>query len=312
MRTSRALPLTLFLTAACANQCPPARVQTSQPFKLLNPLLETVPSLDYSELRPFQYKMQKFIDDRKKAGDVSHISIYFRDLSNGPIYAFNEKEPFSPASLLKLPLLIAVLKLAESNPAFLTKRVVNNVSEMVSRNIGTSVLETDKEYTVDELLHAMIAASDNRATILLRNVTDPELLDSVYRDLGLLIPEVRTADDNMTVREYATFFRILYNASYLGNEGSEKALDYLAASEFKQGLPSGVPPDVTVAHKFGERAFTGDSVKQLHDCGIVYYKPLPYVLCVMTRGENFQNLTGVIRDASKLIYTEVHSQTTKR
>jgi len=27
---------------------------------------------------------------------------------------------------------------------------------------------------------------------------------------------------------------------------------------------------------------------QLHDCGIVYYPETPYLLCVMTKGWNFE------------------------
>jgi len=60
-----------------------------------------------------------------------------------------------------------------------------------------------------------------------------------------------------------------------------------------------------VASRFGERAHGPAGAKQLHDCGIVYCPRRPYLLCVMTRGDDFQELTGTIRDLSRLVYSDV-------
>jgi len=67
---------------------------------------------------------------------------------------------------------------------------------------------------------------------------------------------------------------VLYNATYLDRDLSEKALELLANSNFKLGLRAGVSPTVTVADKYGERtAFDPQGnvqYRELHDCGIVY------------------------------------------
>jgi len=102
---------------------------------------------------------------------------------------------------------------------------------------------------------------------------------------------------------------MLYNASYLNKELSEKALQYLSEVDFKQGLVSGVPQGIVVAHKFGEKVFGSSAeIKQLHDCGIVYYPRHPYLLCVMTRGASFEYLDDTIRQISSLVYQEVDAQ----
>jgi len=217
-------------------------------------------------------------------------------------------EKFSPASLLKVPLLMAALKEAEAEPALLSKRLRNDLPELARPDFNGVALERGKEYTVDEVLRAMITASDNNAVIMLRTVISDAALNAVFRDFGLVIPEVRTMDDSMTVREYASFFRILYNASYLDRSMSEKALQYLTATNFKGGLVAGVPPGTRVAHKFGERSFYDSETKQLHDCGIVYHPAQHYSLCVMSRGDDFVKLSAVIADISALIYNEVESQ----
>ncbi|UPT72570.1 MAG: class A beta-lactamase-related serine hydrolase [Elusimicrobiota bacterium] len=268
--------------------------------------------VEFTELLPFDYKIRRAAAEAKKSGKASQISIYFRDLENGPIFGVGQDDQFSPASLMKVPMMMATLKEAEKDPALLGRRLLNEPPQLSRSDFGESVLKRGVEYSVDELLRAMIAHSDNDSVVTLRTVIGDEPLNEVFRDFGMLIPAVRSLDDSMSVREYAAFFRILYNASYLDKAMSQKALEYLAASQFKNALAAGVPPGVTVAHKFGERSFEGKKTKQLHDCGIIYHPTKHYVLCVMTRGEDFDALSGVIREISSIVYQEVDAVQTKR
>jgi hypothetical protein len=71
---------------------------------------------------------------------------------------------------------------------------------------------------------------------------------------------------------------------------------------------AGVPSGTVVAHKFGERVLPSKNVKQLHDCGIVYYPQFPYVLCVMTRGNDFVTLQQAIKGVSDIVYREFDRQ----
>ncbi len=50
---------------------------------------------------PFKDRVNELVEGMLSAGRASHISVYFRDLNNGPWFGINEKEEFSPASLLK-------------------------------------------------------------------------------------------------------------------------------------------------------------------------------------------------------------------
>jgi len=307
MPTKHSLGILLISLSGCAGSKPyssPGSVK----YRLLNPLLAEDSSVEFTELRPFGYKVRALAEESKKAGRATHVSVYFRDLENGPLFGVSMEEKFSPASLLKVPLMMAALKEAEADPALLDRRVRNEQRELARAGIDAFALAPGAEYSVDSLLRAMITASSNDAAILLRSVISAEALDAVFRDFGMIIPGVRALDDSMTVREYASFFRILYNAAYLDKEMSGKALEYLTLSEFKRGLVAGLPPGTVAAHKFGERSFIDSKTKQLHDCGIVYHPARPYVLCVMTRGDDFDALSAVIKDVSALIYEEVSTQ----
>lgn len=168
------------------------------------------------------------------------------------------------------------------------------------------------------MLERMIVESDNNAFALLyQNINEKELKE-VYTDLGLSIPENEKENltDFMSVKAYASFFRVLYNSSYLNREMSEKALEWLTRSTFSLGLRAGVPETIPIAKKFGERNFSDDtfdpnSLKEIHDCGIVYYPDHPYLLCVMTKGKDYEKLASVIKDISKIVFKKVVSDVKK-
>lgn len=311
-----------FLVSSCAPlarpdvalkdaNAPTDKVLRSGAHGLINPILDVEPTMEFRELRPFKHKIEILIEDAKRLQRATHVSVYFRDLENGPLFGLDATEKFAPASLMKVPLMMAALRRAAREPGFLDTRLRYAAEDIVDATITEKALEINREYSVDELVRAMITNSDNNAAVLVRKAVGSVELDQVYRDLGILIPKVRGPGDSITVNEYSTFFRILYNAAYLDKDRSQKALEYLVASEFKEGLVAGVPPEVTVAHKFGERSFTDSPIRQLHDCGIVYFTPEPYVLCVMTRGTDTAELTKVVRDVSRLVFTEVSAQQPK-
>ena len=99
----------------------------------------------------------------------------------------------------------------------------------------------------------------------------------------------------------------MYNSSFLNSDNSEKLLEILSESSFQNGLRQGVPENIKIAHKFGEREITLDK-KQLHDCGVIYYPSNPYLLCVMTQGKDYKELERILGHISKEVYEEFDSR----
>ena len=279
---------------------------------LTNPLLdcENYANTGIVKLNPLKKEIEAIRKEAINEDKVSEMSIYYRNLRNGTWVGINLEAKFAPASLLKVPVMIAYLKKAETDPSVLQKRIaITDDSEMfeMTQEIKPTVYARPGEtYTVDELINLMIANSDNIAKYGLTQELEESSLDEVFIDLGLMLPEFSPEDDFMTVNEYVTFFRVLYNATYLNRAMSEKALEYLVKSEFDNGIRLGVPSDIVIANKFGERSFeddqTGKLVYQLHDCGIVYYSENPYIVCIMTRGDSYDSMSEVIGDISKQIF----------
>lgn len=275
-------------------------------YKYTNPLLNCDAGMQWS-IRPFKDKIARVLE--KNRGGTAYTSVYYRDLNNGPWFGINEREEFSPASLLKVPLMMSILKNAEIRPALLAEKVVfdkdgDYEAQMVKPE---KTIKAGDALTVDELIYRMIVYSDNNAqTALFKLIGDPEVART-YSDLGLDVPSFEKQENFMSVKNYASFFRVLFNASYLRKEVSERALELLTRVGFREGIRSGVPENIAVAHKFGER-ITETGEKQFHDCGIVYHPDHPYLLCVMNRGDNMNEMIALIREVSRAVYAEVDGQ----
>lgn len=300
----------LLLLAACAPRADVAyrreALRSAGPHRLTNPLLDFETNVEFREIASFRGKLEGLAARATASGDATHVSIYFRDLNNGPWFGVNQNELFTPASLFKVPFMMGLLKQAESDPALLSKRLkVDLPSDPYQATLPAPVMVVRGEvYTVEQLLELVVAHSDNVALFALDSLQAREVYDRVFTELGLAAPAPNAVHAEMRVKDYAAFFRILYNASYLNREMSEKALGFLSRSSFTKGLPAGIPPGTPVAHKFGDRELSSGQL-QLHDCGIVYHPRTPYVLCVMTRGKSLEGLLKTIVAASGLVWNEV-------
>ncbi len=258
-----------------------------------------------------------YIRAQTEAKHVNLVAVYYRDLSAGPTFGIESQEKFAPASLLKVPLLLTYLSLAETDSNLLKKQIAfkGTTDLLTQSSSGSSVLKSNKAYTIDSLLSKMIIDSDNLSYVLLVNSLK-ELYPKQYPltdtmlDLGLVNPR-NPSEDTITVKAYASIFRHLYNSSYLSPEMSEKALQLLSQADYSKGIVAGVPTGTKVAHKFGERGNLPNDAQQLHDCGIVYYPDNPYLICIMTRGDNMQELETVIKTISEKVYKEVDSRKIK-
>jgi beta-lactamase class A len=283
-------------------------------YRYVNPLVECEAGkelIQSEELRPFRSRVASWLQGELRFPGVKSVSVYFRELNDGIWFVIGEREVYTPASLRKVPMMIAVLKQAERAPDLLAR----TVPFRLQRDYGADqtfkpsvAMVPGREYAVGELVRRMIVSSDNNAFMLLAGIVDPGEIDRVYDLMELRGPEATAEGEFRSVLTYASFFRILYNASYLGKELSEHALGLLAQSEFRRGIVEGVPAGMPVAHKFGEHRDDASGEAQLHDCGIVYFPRHPYLLCVMTRGTSFDHLDDAIAATSRIIHHEVAAQ----
>jgi len=286
-------------------------------FQFTSPLLdvELPEGMSISHERiPFKSKIESFVELLVRNGRAASVSVYYRDLHDGPWFGINEQKEFDAASLMKVPVMIAWLKKAEKTPKVLQHVFTYDGSRDMSSAQFTKPAKTLSPgvgYTVDELLHYMINYSDNNAaTILYENLNASEINEV----LDFMDVTINPHDNSnfISAHGYSGFFRILYNASYLNREMSEKALKLLTLEDFPNGISAGVPLGIPVAAKFGEQ-FIGRQGKEveLHEFGIIYHPSDPYILGIMTRGDDFNKQLEIVRSISALVYAEINNSVAK-
>ncbi len=282
------------------------------PSSFTNPLLECDlgRATIGSSKKDFTSDLVEFTDRLKEKGEVSEIAVYYRDLNNGPVFGVGHDTLFAPASLLKVPLMIAYLKWSEDVPGVMDEKMTYETPIDVGYQqqfAPIDPLALGRSYSARELLEQMVTYSDNQALILLFKKLPTRYQEELYDLLGVDASLITDPTATLTVKQYSIFFRILFNSSFLSRNDSEYALSLLTKTTFVDGLVAGVPKNIVVAHKFGERKIA-DGLQQFHDCGIIYYPNHPFLLCVMTRGGDVQALIGAIRDIAAFVYDKVDDQ----
>lgn len=293
-----------------SSQTGPHRQQSG--YEFIEPLLwyDVPESKNFQEYASLKQKINDLINQKYKQGKAQKASVYFRDLQHGRWVGINTDDKYAPASLLKVPLMIAYFHQSETEPAVLNKLLVYHGSDEASSDEiikPSETIQPGTSYTVGELMRRMIVFSDNNATNLLLANIDQNLLNEVYTDLGMDVPDPKNLQDTMSAKVFSSFFRILYNSTYLNRADSEQALKWLSESNFASGMKSGLPEEVAIAHKFGVRTFMSGSqtLQELHECGIIYMPQNNFLLCMMTKGQDVGGLENTLADITKLVYTEV-------
>ena len=165
-------------------------------------------------------------------------------MNNGNWFGIGEHDKFLPKDLIKVPLMIAYFKWAESNPLVLRKALTYaGDNRIVIRDFDSSAknkLEPGKTYSVNDLIFRMIAYDDSAAYALLDAHLPSGRLEKIYSDLSVEY-NPQKQNDFLSLREFASFYRVLYNASYLSEEMSEKALRYLSKATSRSGMAAGIP-----------------------------------------------------------------------
>ncbi len=282
-----------------------AREMKSDGTELVNPALRHVEnnSLSLGERLTLQKSIEAYTEAAVKEGKLVNYGLYYRELISGPVIALREEQDFSPASLLKLPVAMWYYKQSEKRPGLLDEKIEFTGPKNVTilHFLPTYTIKEGTIYSVRELIELMITQSDNDATqVLVEYAGGRDRINEVYQELG--IRDVENYDTYVIdVHTYAAFFRVLYNAEYLGEKGSGELLEMLTRSAMTRGIAAGVLSDAKIAHKFGERSLA-QGVEQFHDCGIVYATMNPYLLCIMSQGDDYEEMANFVAEVSRMVY----------
>lgn len=235
------------------------------------------------------------------------VHLFVKDAETNHYFIGNRLDDvFSSASLIKVPILLAVLGDLECNNGSLDRVITISPESWVDFSVISE--QRLDSITVYELLVWMIVTSDNTATNVLIDFIGMDTLNRYFRQIGLKQTKIqrkmmdfeRLANgfDNMTTaRDMAHIFTRIYRKELLTPSFSALVIEILSRQRVYDSLKRYLVDDVKMAHKTGGL----DTVD--HDVGIIYSDKKDYIIGVfvteVTDNTDAQQLIGRI---SKVVY----------
>lgn len=232
----------------------------------------------------------------------AQVAVAYVDFATGDSLHRNPDLVFHAASTMKIPVMMEVLRSAEEDRLRLDQQVllVNQFASILDGSAysldasedGDTTLYafTGQRVSVRELMRRMIVRSSNLATNTLIELVGAAQVRAMAQWLGAAnanvlrgVEDQKAFDAGMNNTITARDLAILLSAVESGKAVSPRAAalmrEILAAQEFREKIPAGLPAGTRVAHK------TGEITAVSHDAAIVYPpRRAPYVIVVLTRG----------------------------
>lgn len=274
-------------------------------FRFLSPDLNNLPVDSNVEnnkmILHFAPLRDKFTQQTATLYNGQKIGIYVQDVRSGAWLGINEKEGFAPASLLKLPIAMAVYKEVEKGDLNLDQLVEIKAVDIDEAAGVPDRFKIGDQVSVRELLTLMLSVSDNTAKNMLKSLLSPEDLNKIFTHVNIPNPYIQANESAYltTPRQYSRLLKALYYSSYLQPANSQAILDFLTDTRVESLLSQKLPWEVQIAHKYGERQ------DALHDCGIVYHAINPYFICLMSSNVDLLQAKELISQMSLDVYNFV-------
>lgn len=233
------------------------------------------------------------------------VHVIIQDYQTNQLFIEKNKDAvFSSASVIKVPIMMAVLHHLEKTNGQLSQMVP--ITDAVDFSVLTE--QRQKTATLHELLLWMIITSDNTATNMCIDLIGFEALNDYFQEIGLESTAVQRKmmdferqqqgfDNVTTARDMQHLFQHIYDGTLLAREWNEVALNILLRQRSHESLKRYLVDDVKIAHKTGGL----DTVD--HDVGIVFMVQVDYFIGVfLTEVTDNEKARQYIGQISKIAY----------
>lgn len=232
--------------------------------------------------------------------------LFVKDLkTNEYLIAEKMDEVFSSASIIKVPILCAVLHYVQEHQLSLNHSVDISPENKVDFSVITEQDLTTS--TIYELLYWMTVVSDNSATNVLIDLLGFDYLNTYFHNIGLKNTKLQRKmmdfdrlnqgyDNVTTARDMADLFTMISQQTLLPEKLNRLAIDILCKQTDYERLKRYIK-DARIAHK------TGSLDTVCHDVGIVYHRNGNYIIGVfLTEVRDFEMGKRWIGRISKMVY----------
>jgi beta-lactamase class A len=262
-----------------------------------------------------------------KASGAETVAVAVDDPSTGRRMLINEHVVLHSASMMKVPVMMEIYRLASEGKLKLTDRirVKNRFASIVDGSEYGLSAEDDsdtelysragEELPLSDLVEIMITKSSNLATNLLIERVGADSVTALVRRLGAENLTVRRGvEDSKAFRaglnnvatafDLMLMFRTIAECRFIPARYCREMTDVLLRQQFKESIPAGLPEGVRFAHK------TGTITKIKHDGGIAYTPGRkPYVIVILTRGfDDGKNADVLMAGIASIVHRAITSK----
>lgn len=235
---------------------------------------------------------------KEKTKGLSGVyGFYVIRLNSGFSYGVNENDIFEPASLNKLPVMLAMYIEAEKENIDLETTYILKDSDKVA---GSGSLYGKPEgygLTYQDILSYVGKESDNTAASIARNLLGEEKIKQVINTVGMGNTVVIGEDQKTTPYDIGLFFQKLWEGDIVSKKHRDKILEYLTDTIYEEWLVAGIPSSTKVAHKYGRE------IHVVNDAGIVFTDE-PFILVLLSKGVVEREADQVFPELSEAIYRQ--------
>ena len=231
-----------------------------------------------------------------------HTSIYFKDLTTGEHFGYNEQEPMCAASVIKLTVMAELFRQVEAGQVSREQKLVVADENRVPICGVLTLMHSGMEVTPIDLCWLMITISDNMATNMLIDLLGVDNIQENIRRLGLegvsisrklfeKRPGFREKTNYVSAAGIGKLLEMIYRGELVSREASREMMEMLLAQQCTNKMPLLLPGEGRTAHKTGE----DDGIT--HDVGIVYARK-PFVLCMLSEETDVPSFERLIQDVA--------------
>jgi beta-lactamase class A len=285
----------------------PASVPTSVPKA---PVLGTAPNLNLDGLIPagrsLSWLQQRLVSLR--SGEYASLKpgMFFMDVETGNYATVNGDKVYPTASIIKLPILIALFQEVDAGNIRLNETLTMTRDVIVGGSGEIQDLPPGSKFSLLDTVTKMIVISDNTATnMIIKRMGGIQVLNARFRSWGLqktamrnMLPDLK-GTNTTTARELVSLLAMLDKQQLLSSRSQAQVLDILQRVHNRTLLPVGLGRGATIAHKTGDIGFL------LGDAGIIQMPTgKRYLAAVLVESAyDDPSARDFIQDASRIVYT---------
>jgi beta-lactamase class A len=231
--------------------------------------------------------------------------VFVYDLDTTNYLSVNGDNPFSAASTIKVPVLVAFFQDVEAGRIKLDDVLTMKENDVATGSGDMQFQPVGTEYTALETATKMIIISDNTATnMLIRKLGGAHALNRRFQSWGLTSTAIRNplpdleGTNTTSPRDLVMLMTLVSQGELLSLRSRDQMLHIMERTQTNTLLPQGVGPGAQIAHK------TGDIGSMVGDVGLV---DMPngkrYGITVLVqRPHNDSRAQELIRQISKKVY----------